>query len=371
MYSSPEDVCSVKVFEGSPQVKTHYQKVNGQWIEPGTGSITSGDVQTMIENKQNLYTGTSLSDITSPKEGDVAFITVTASSTTWVAHDTSDVEAWCNWENPSWPQGTFKVSADTSVTKTATEYVDIVFADMSGEEPVAYYLGWGYIQNRGWVYKNGFYDWADWDGGEFTFDTPAYDDISITLSPEDFDATVYELQTGVTTSQTQYSYVNGQWVETGVGSGGEQFVELTMDEYTGLTSYTENTTYIITDAPSIDLNTLATTGELATKADKVTVTGNSSDLKFPKWNSQGIITGYTKQYYDRTLTLNNVGIAWAAGGNISFFAPTSGGTAGQVLQSNGSGAPVWSTFKMWFGTQTQYDAITTKDSSTIYFVKED
>ncbi len=53
------------------------------------------------------------------------------------------------------------------------------------------------------------------------------------------------------------------------------------------------------------------------------------------------------------------------------YAPSTAGEAGQVVMSNGSGMPSWSSFKFWYGTQTQYDAITTKDSSTIYFVKPD
>lgn len=158
------------------------------------------------------------------------------------------------------------------------------------------------------------------------------------------------------------------------GDSGEKVVELTMAEYTALTSYTEDTTYIITDAPAIDLDNLATTGDLATKADKVTVTANTSSLMFPSWNSQGIITGYHGLPYSQgeiNINGNNSVYLPRYGSNHTIYTPTSAGSAGQILQSNGSGAPSWSTFKIWFGTQTQYDAITTKDSSTIYFVKED
>jgi len=215
------------------------------------GGVTSGEVETMIENKQNLYTATTLSDITSPKEGDVAVL----------------------------------ISGNT---------------------------------------------------------------------------------------ETQYSYVNGEWVET--GTGGEQFVELTLEQYQALTSYTEDTTYIITDAPSIDLNTLATTGQVATKADATSVTANTGNTIFPKWNEQGVITGEQAKAYNVTFSINGDSkFVYCVNQHTSptLYGPTSAGSAGQVLQSNGSGAPVWSSFKMWFGTQTQYDAITTKDSSTIYFVKED
>lgn len=158
------------------------------------------------------------------------------------------------------------------------------------------------------------------------------------------------------------------------GDSGEKVVELTMAEYTALTSYTEDTTYIITDAPAIDLDNLATTGDLETKADKVTVTANGSWGYLPKWNDQGIITG-SSRVYEVSLPINNTTYFMVKSNSTSLpsiYAPTAGGTAGQILQSNGAAnAPVWSSFKMWFGTQTQYDAITTKDSSTIYFVKED
>ena len=52
----------------------------------------------------------------------------------------------------------------------------------------------------------------------------------------------------------------------------------------------------------------------------------------------------TKQLYNRTLTINGTGwsVVGTASGNMStIYAPTTVGTAGQILQSNGSGAPVW------------------------------
>lgn len=52
----------------------------------------------------------------------------------------------------------------------------------------------------------------------------------------------------------------------------------------------------------------------------------------------------TRQLYNRTLTINGTGwsVVGTASGNMStIYAPTTVGTAGQILQSNGSGAPVW------------------------------
>ena len=179
-------------------------------------------------------------------------------------------------------------------------------------------------------------------------------------------------------SGTNIKTINNQNI---LGSGnieitaetGEKFVELTMAEYTALTAYSQDTTYIITDAPAIDLDSLATTGDLATKADKVTVTANGSWGYLPKWNDQGIITG-SSRVYEVSLPINNLNYFMVKSNNSSLpsiFAPTAGGTAGQILQSNGpAAAPGWSSFKMWVGTQAEYDLITTKDASTIYFVKQ-
>ena len=192
-----------------------------------------------------------------------------------------------------------------------------------------------------------------------------------------------EVQTQINDSISGLSpYTAGTYIDitdniisvTGLtGDSGEKVVELTMAEYTALTAYSQDTTYIITDAPAIDLDSLATTAEVATKADKVTVTANGSWGYLPKWNDQGIITG-SSRVYEVSLPINNSNYFMVKSNSTSLpsiYAPTAGGTAGQILQSNGPSAPVWSSFKIWFGTQTQYDAITTKDSSTIYFVKED
>lgn len=158
------------------------------------------------------------------------------------------------------------------------------------------------------------------------------DVISVTGMPDTSEfVTSGEVQTQIDTAISGLSpYTAGTYIDitdniisvTGLtGDSGEKVVELTMAEYMALTSYTEDTTYIITDAPAIDLDNLATTGDLATKADKVSVTANTSEMKFPTWNNQGVITGCA---------------------NVT----------------------------VWVGTQAEYDLIATKDASTIYFVKQ-
>ena len=176
-------------------------------------------------------------------------------------------------------------------------------------------------------------------------------------------------------------------IQGGGGSGGETVVELTKAQYEALTAYSQDTTYIITDADAIDITDYTTSAETAAlsgtvsaltatvsgKADKATVNANSN-YYFPAWNNQGIITGTTgSRMYQRNININgtNQSIVRTTNSDISaVYAPSSAGSAGQLVTSNGSGAPVWTSFKFWYGTQNDYDAITTKDSSTIYFITD-
>ena len=194
--------------------------------------------------------------------------------------------------------------------------------------------------------------------------------------------------TNITLNGTNYTLK-----ASGGGGGGETVVELTQAEYDALTSYTPDTTYIITDATPINMDDYATTGtvntlsgqvstlsgsvttlsgSVANKADKANVTTYSGRV-FPLWNSQGIITGKTGNVIyivGHQINGTNYNICRdnqnAALPNI--FAPTSAGTQNTILMSNGSGAPVWSSIKMQFISQSAYDALTTKDASTIYFI---
>ena len=178
----------------------------------------------------------------------------------------------------------------------------------------------------------------------------------------------------------------GNIVISGGGSGGgETVIELTQAQYDALTGYAENTTYIITDADPINLDDYATTAttsaisaDVATlssttenKADKASVTANST-RQFPKWNTQGIITGTTgNSVFEQSLNINGTSKTMLQVTNSSFgtiYAPTSAGTQNTILMSNGSGAPVWSSIKMQFISQSAYDAITTKDANTLYFI---
>ena len=175
-------------------------------------------------------------------------------------------------------------------------------------------------------------------------------------------------------------------------------------------------------ARTVDLSGYYTSGETdaaisaatSGKANAANVEGGSG---IPKWNSQGIITGITGRAYSKVSRINGVDFyvyseKIAARPNI--YAPTVAGTAGDILVSTGSGAPVWSAMPaadvtkayvdsaitqvqdqidtmddvvsaalvdlndrkvesasvstIWKGTTAEYDAIVTKDPTTLYII---
>lgn len=192
--------------------------------------------------------------------------------------------------------------------------------------------------------------------------------------------------TNIKTINNQSILGSGNITIQGGSGGGETFVELTQAQYDALTEYAENTTYIITDATPINMDDYATTGtvntlsgqvstladSVANKADKASVTARSSGFYFPLFNAQGIITGTTGNTSLVNFNINGTNFTTYRGGSNAFpniFAPTSAGTQNAVLLSNGSGAaPIWSQYKFVFISQADYDALTTKDSTTIYFI---
>jgi len=192
--------------------------------------------------------------------------------------------------------------------------------------------------------------------------------------------------TNIKTINNQSILGSGNITIQGGGGGGENVVELTQAQYDALSAYAPDTTYIITDATPIDMDDYATTGtvntlsgqvstlsgSVANKADKASVTANSARL-FPRWNAQGIITGTTGYtVYEKNFGLNGTiyDILRDTNSDIpTHYAPTLPGTQNAVLLSNGvDKAPTWSSYKFQFITQTAYDALSTKDSTTIYFI---
>lgn len=178
-------------------------------------------------------------------------------------------------------------------------------------------------------------------------------------------------------------------IEIQGGSGGSaNIIELTQTEYDALTAYTEGAMYVITDAQEINMDNYATTGALGSyytsaetdtaisnaisgKTDKVSVESNDYECIFPTWNNQGCINGTSATAYQASQSINGSYITVYSNSyhNLpTIYAPTSAGSAGQPLLSNGSGAPVWASYKFQFISQSQYDALATKDSTTIYFI---
>lgn len=192
--------------------------------------------------------------------------------------------------------------------------------------------------------------------------------------------------TNIKTINNQSILGSGNITIQGGSGGGENVVELTQAEYDALTEYAENTTYIITDATPINMDDYATTGtvntlsgqvatlsgDVATKADKANVTARDSSGYLPYWNAQGVITGDTR-YYPVSQSINGSSyhqlMRLGVSGNMpSIFAPTTSGATGSVLLGAGNTAPTWSSYKFQFITQTDYDSLSTKDSTTIYFI---
>ena len=176
-------------------------------------------------------------------------------------------------------------------------------------------------------------------------------------------------------------------IQGGSGSG-SNIIEITQAEYDALTAYTEGAMYVITDAQAINMDNYATTGALGSyytsaqtdtaisnavsgKTDKVSVDSNEFECMFPTWNDQGCITGTNGTAYLTSQNINDsyIEVYSDSGYDLpTIYAPESAGSAGQPLLSNGSGAPVWGSYKFQFISQSQYDALTTKDSTTIYFI---
>lgn len=100
-------------------------------------------------------------------------------------------------------------------------------------------------------------------------------------------------------------------------------------------------------------------------------TVSSSTLFFPSWNNKGQITGSSasRTASDRINNVYHRRLSLTDDKNYTIFAPETGGTAGQVLQSNGNAAPIWTDLiKIQKITQAAYDALQTKDENVLYVI---
>lgn len=124
-------------------------------------------------------------------------------------------------------------------------------------------------------------------------------------------------------------------------------VEITQAEYDALSTEEKNNgkIYSITDAVLVDMNDYYTkTDADAAFNPKNTVTASSGSYRFPNWNANGQITGYATQAYQASQNINGSSrtlYSTSSSTLPTIYAPTTAGTQGYYLVSNGSGAPVW------------------------------
>ena len=162
----------------------------------------------------------------------------------------------------------------------------------------------------------------------------------------------------------EYLYTNNEWEQVGSTAvdlsdyynktqvdtlldDKVEIVEITQAEYDALSVEEKNNgkIYSITDAVIADINNYYTKTEADGRFNpKNTVTSNSDSYRFPNWNANGQITGYSTQAYQASQNINGSSrtlYSTSSSALPTIYAPTSAGTAGYYLVSNGSGAPVW------------------------------
>ena len=162
----------------------------------------------------------------------------------------------------------------------------------------------------------------------------------------------------------EYLYTNNAWEQVGSTSvdmsdyytktqvdtlldDKAEIVEITQAEYDALSEEEKNNgkIYSITDAVIANMNNYYTKTEADGRFNpKNTVTASSNSYRFPNWNANGQITGYASQAYQARQNINGSNRTLYSSSSSTLptiYAPTSAGTAGYYLVSNGSGAPVW------------------------------
>lgn len=119
-----------------------------------------------------------------------------------------------------------------------------------------------------------------------------------------------------------------------------------------------------TSAQTESAITMAVSG----KANAANTEAHSNGFTFPEWNTQGIITGKTGDFYLKSITLNGDATNWLSYSNYiiqpKFYAPTTSGNPGEILVSTGNGAPVWSAMTFITSADTQ-DFVTSEDVEEI------
>jgi len=92
----------------------------------------------------------------------------------------------------------------------------------------------------------------------------------------------------------------------------------------------------------------AITQSVSGKADAANIEPNTGYYSFPEWNEQGIVVREAARAGGAAYIVNGeTHYAWTQDAEgYTIYAPTSHGTAGDILVSTGDGAPVWSAVTM-------------------------
>lgn len=104
------------------------------------------------------------------------------------------------------------------------------------------------------------------------------------------------------------------------------------------------------------------------------IAGITNDAGIPRYNSKGQIIHKERGAEQSTVKFNNSNKYLLGTSNYSFdfYAPTVGGTQGQILQSNGTNAPTWIDWiKVVKITSDEYEALQTKDPNTLYVIDDE
>lgn len=156
------------------------------------------------------------------------------------------------------------------------------------------------------------------------------------------------------TSADTADFVTSAYVETKVASA---FTYINEVEQVTASGYTElhDGLMEVSGRPVFDSSAYYTSAQtesaitqaVSGKADAANVQSPGQNKWLPTWNEQGIITGTNARLYESTFSINdrlNKRLMNTNGSSMpSFYAPESAGTAGDILMSSGSGAPIWIT----------------------------
>ena len=101
----------------------------------------------------------------------------------------------------------------------------------------------------------------------------------------------------------------------------------------------------------------------------------TTDSGIARWNSKGQVVHKESGSQTSTIKFNNASKYYIATGSygFDFYAPTVGGTSGQILQSNGNAAPTWINWiKVVKITSDAYENLPTpRDPNTLYVIDDE